>query len=204
MRLEIVWNDVWVVRCIKGHVTQEGPGFGFVQEADGLVGEDLAGVGLCFFGFPQNAAFELAKRSLHWVGHAAGEHRACGLEAFCNGSIAVVPLSADEGGVAPVPEGFRPGRVAHQLFVDSEQGLSGEEHCPGGDACGALHAALHVGPPERHSGAGEFVEVGGLDGRVAVCGDGIGALVVRKEEEDVGPLGWGLGGSGGGRGGKQE
>jgi hypothetical protein len=49
-----------------------------------------------------------------------------------------------------------------------------------------LQPALHVGAFESQAGMGEAVEVGGLDDWITQRGDGVGSLVIGKEEEDVG------------------
>lgn len=116
------------------------------------------------------------------------------LEAAREGGIAVVPLAADEGGVARLAEGFRPRRVAHQLLINVEEVAPGEEHGARGHAGRAVQAALHIGAVEGHTAAHEAVEVRCLDGRVAQRGDGVRALVVGEDEEDIGPGGSSIGG----------
>jgi hypothetical protein len=66
-------------------------------------------------------------------------------------------------------------------------GLAAHQHRPAGHADGAAVAAEDVVAPEAEPARDEAVEVWGADVRIAVGTDGVGPLVVREQEQDVGP-----------------
>ena len=193
-------HDMRVVRSVKGNVAEEGAVRVGLHEADGFIGKGGATVlrGAARVGDP--AVHEVDDVQFHGIAHAAEENGAGALETAREGFGAVVPFAGHEGGV-PVPgEGGGPGLVAEQFFIDVKEVAAGQEHGAGRDAGGAVHAALHIGAVEGEALAGEAVEVGGADDGIAEGGDGIGALVIGEEEEDVRP---GIGGAGGGGEGQQ-
>jgi hypothetical protein len=100
-------------------------------------------------------------------------------------SGSVVPLAAHERGVPGAAERGGPRLGAHQLLVDVEQVLAGEQHRARGDAGRALHPTLHVGARERHAAPREPVEIRCLNDWIAERGDGIGALVIGEQEQHV-------------------
>src|SRR5947208_14643953 len=51
-----------------------------------------------------------------------------------------------------------------------------------------LHGAHAIGARERGAALDEFIEVRRLDVLVAERGDGVGTLVVREKEHDLGPF----------------
>ena len=104
-----------------------------------------------------------------------------------------MPLTRGEGRVTGLAEGVRPGFVFNQLFVDLGERAAREQHRTRRHAGGALIATLHVRAVESHPALHEPIEVRGLDDRIAQGRDGIGALVVGEDEDDIRRLGGGQG-----------
>ncbi len=81
-------------------------------------------------------------------------------------------------------------RLAEGAFdvfgIVAKQGPAAVHHVPAGVTDGGHRRAHAVGVVEHKSTACQFVEVGGLDVRIAQSGDGVGALVVGEEEQHVG------------------
>ena len=183
---EIVGHDVRIVRAVKRHVGEEGAVRLLLDEADRFVGEDFTGVLGAGFGRGDLAIHHVAQFGLHGVCHATGEHGACDLKYTRQRGVAVVPFAAGKSGVAGLREGFGPCFIAHQLLVDVKQVLSREQHGTRWHAGGSAHAALHVGPAESDAAMREAIEIRRLDHRIAQRGDGVRALIIGEEEEDVG------------------
>ena len=66
-----------------------------------------------------------------------------------------------------------------------EEGASGVQHGPAGHADRARCAAGYMRLPERDPPFRQLVEVGRLDPWIAQGADGVEALIVGEEEEDV-------------------
>lgn len=121
------------------------------------------------------------------VGHAAEHHALAVLEGAEPRGLAVVPFAGAEGGVAVLAEKFAHEFLASErLGVHGEPRFSGVEHGAARDADGTAVAAEDVVVAEADAGPREAIDDGSLDVCVAVGGDGVGALVVGEEEEDVG------------------
>ena len=90
-----------------------------------------------------------------------------------------------DGGVELVGEGLNAGQVGVEPGHDDA--AAGGADGVGDEAVGKAHAA-----------GGEAIDVGGLIDLAAVGADGVGGVVVRHDEEDVGSAGGRLGGKGGG------
>lgn len=121
-----------------------------------------------------------------------------GLEGFAGREVGIAALAVMEGSVAGIFEGFgEEGCGRGELFAagrDSEDGAAGHEHRAGGEAHGGDETALGVEVRENESAADKGVEVGGVDFGVVEGTDGVKALVVGIDEEDVGGRGSGEGG----------
>ena len=173
-----------------------------VDKLDGGVGEQLGGEAGAEARAGQFAVGgAVVERDLGVIGHAAEHHALAVLEGAEPGGLAVVPFAGAEGGVAVLAEEFAHEFLAgERLGVHGEPGFSGVEHGAARHADGAAVAAEDVVVAEADAVAGEAVDDGRLDVRVAVGGDGVGALVVGEEEKDVGLRGAGGGGRCGGKG----
>ena len=97
-----------------------------------------------------------------------------------------MPLTRGEGRVTGLAEGVGPGLMLHQFLVDLGERPTGKQHRTRRHARRPLVATLHVGPVERHATLHEAIEVRSLDDRITQGRDGIGALVVGEDEDDVG------------------
>lgn len=159
------------------------------EEVDGGVGEDFGGgAGFGAFGGERLAEREVTDLDGELVGHTAEEDGLAGVEGAGEGVGAVVPFAGDVGTPAVLAQLVGPGGLVAQILAYAEEGTAGEEHGAGGDADGALEAAHDMGFGEGGAGAYEAIEVGGLDARVAEGADGVGALIVGEQEDEVG--GW--------------
>ena len=181
-------NDVRIVRRIERHIAKKRAARVLLEKPDRLIGEDFAGVPGRELRLGELAIGHVAELGLHRVGHAAGEDRTGHLKAAWNGGRPIVPLATHERGIPRATECRGPGFVAQQLFIDPEQRPPGQQHGAGWHAGRSVHPALHVGAVEGEAASHEAVEVWRLDLRIAQRGDGIGALVIGEEQEDVQPV----------------
>lgn len=121
--------------------------------------------------------------------HAAEEDLVAVGEAARIGRALVVPLAGAEGGIARGLEGFAHGRVVGRdllaFAVKVKEGAPGVEHGPAGHADRARSPAWDVGVLEGRASGRQLVEIGRLDPRIAQRADGVEALVVGEEEENV-------------------
>ena len=186
---EIVRHDVRIMRRVERHVCKKRPAFFLrllFQKADRLIRERLARV---LRGRFRNADFSvrhIAEARVHGVCHAAREHRARGLKAALQRGIAIMPFAACECGVARLAERLRP-RLVAQLFIHMEKAAPREQHRARRNARRAIEPALHVGTVEGPAAVHKTVKVRRLDDRVSERRNGIRALVVGENEEDIGP-----------------
>jgi hypothetical protein len=177
-----------------------------IEEADRGVGEQFGGKLFADpFGGECAVGAKIAHGNFCVVRHPAEHDALALLKRAQPGGLAVVPFAGAERGVAVFAEEFAQEFLAgERLGVQGEPRLAGVEHGAARDADGAAVAAEDVVAAEADAGAGEAVDDGRLDVRVAVGGDGVGALVVGEEEEDVGLRGAGGDCAGGGGAGEQE
>ena len=183
------------------------------QELDGGVGEQLRGVGAggdAIEGLEVHlhragagvegmrarlrvdaGGVEAAHRHVPVVVHAAEEDLVAVAEAARVGSAAVVPLAGAEGVVAGAPQQLRQHHVRLRDrgtgVLQVEQGAAGHQHGAARHAHRRHGAAHDVGTGEGGARAHQPVQVGRVDVGVAERADGVEALVVGEEEQDVGP-----------------
>ena len=175
-----------VVRAVERHIAEEGAGLMISQETHCFVGKHRTGMFRSNLRVRQFPIYHIAQRGLERVSHPAGEDSPGALKAQRERLRAVVPFACGKRRVAGLGECRRPGRVPQQLLVRVKQGLPREQHRPGGDARGAVEPALHIGAGKGHALMAQPVQVRRADHRVAERGNGIGALVVVEDEEDIG------------------
>ena len=124
------------------------------------------------------------------VGHAAEVDLVAVLEAAVERLAAVVPLAGAPGVIALGAQRFAEHRVlvrdAAAGVVQMKQGAPRVQHSPARHADRAVSAAGDVGVGERRSPRHEAVDVRRVDGGAAERADGVEALVVGEEDEDVG------------------
>ena len=124
------------------------------------------------------------------VGHATEVDLVAVLEAAVERFAAVVPLAGTPGVVALGPQRLAEHGVlvrdAAAGVVQVEEGPPGVQHRPARHADRPVRAAGDVRVRECRSARHEAVDVRRVDGRAAERADGVEALVVGEEDEDVG------------------
>ena len=126
-------------------------------------------------------------RDLGVVGHAAEEDRPAAGEGPDERRLAVVPLAGRERRVAGLAQHLRQERHAVEVVRDVEPGAAAHQHGAARHADGAAVRAEAVVAAEAGPAPDEPVEVRRPDVRVAPRRDGVGALVVGEQEQDVRP-----------------
>ena len=186
-------HDVRVMRTVEGKIREERLlAILRLQERQGLVGGLFAEVLRTDLARSQFAGREqVAGRRLERIHHPADEEGLGLLEGLRDRRRAIMPLAGGEVSVARRAEGAGPGLVLQQLLVDLRQRAARQQHRPRRHAGRALVAALHVSAGESHAPLHEPIEVRGLDDRITQRRDGVGALVVGEDEDDVRGLGGG-------------
>jgi hypothetical protein len=172
-----------------------------LKEADRGVGEQFGGEFLADALLGEFAVgAEIADGNFFVVRHTAEHDALALLERAEPRGLAVVPFAGAESGVAVFAEEFGQEFLAGEGGgIHREPRLAGHEHGAAGHADGAAVAAHHVVAPKARAVAHEAVDDGRLDVSVAVGADGVGALIVGEENENVG-----LGGRGSGCRGEGE
>ena len=171
---------VFGVGCVEPVVKGEGLILGlFFDEVDAVVDDE--------FGLVANGAVGLFFVEGVSADELVGVEMVGGFEAVVGMSVpftdvagAVVVL-AEEVGVEGF-DSFGAGVVGFAGGAVAASGHAGED----GGATGPADRVADDGIFEAGSFLGEFVDVGGVDIRVAVAAEGAGGLVVGKEEDDVG------------------
>jgi hypothetical protein len=75
--------------------------------------------------------------------------------------------------------------MLQQSLVDLREGSTGEQHRTRRHARGPSVTPLHVGTGEGDPTLHEAIEVRGLDDRIAQRCDGVSALIVSEDEDDI-------------------
>ena len=181
-----------IVRRGEGDVECEGICAALLraQELDGLIGEKLARMKLAR---PRRREFSVRHHIPHGnaevIIHAAEKHAFSIRKARRIRSRTVVPFTTAEGLVAASAENHRPRRRVLELFGNPEERPATQHHRARRHADRALQSAHDIRTREARATRHEAIEVRRLDIRVAERGDGIGAHIVREEEDDVRPWG---------------
>ena len=157
------------------------------EEAHRGVGELLAGELLRDPAVDDLAVAHVGHRDLGVVRHAAEEDGPAVGEGPHEGRLAVVPLAGGERLVAASPQDLRQERHPLEVVRDVEPGAPAHEHGAAGHAHGAAVRAEAVVAAEAGPAPDEPVEVRRPDVRVPPRGDGVRALVVGEQEQDVRP-----------------
>ena len=129
------------------------------------------------------------------VGHAAEHDLVAFGETPVEGLATVVPLAGTPGPVALASQRLPEHRVllgdAAAGVAQVEQRSTRVQHGPARHADGAMGAAGNVRVCESRAPGDQAVDVRRRNGTVAECADGVEALVVGEEQQDVGLLCWG-------------
>ena len=102
--------------------------------------------------------------------------------------MSIVPFPDGVGRVAGFAQALREGGESFPVsrIFDPVPMAPGHKHAATGDADGSAIAACAVVAREAEAVGGQPVQVGGLYVLVAVGADGVGPLIIGKEEDDVG------------------
>jgi hypothetical protein len=120
------------------------------------------------------------------ITHSTKEDRAAKLKHAQRRLRAIVPLASHERRVTAIREHLRPGRLAGEVLLDSKERASGHEHCTRGNADSTLHRTHAIHASESCPLRSESVEARCSGVRVAEHADGVSALIVTEEEENIG------------------
>lgn len=96
-----------------------------------------------------------------------------------------MPFSGGECGVSVFAEAFREGFGALQIHFDSKIGLSAHHHGAAGLADCAVHGTHAVVSPEAEAFGDKAVDVRCVDVWISIGANGVCALVIGEDEEDV-------------------
>lgn len=178
-----------IMRCREGDICEER----FVaivtsKEFDHGIREQLAGRLLARANLGQLAVgAKVPDRHLGVIRHAAEEDVLSLLEGPQPGRLTVVPLACAERDVAVLLKDLRqqPG-ILDRDGVHMEPGLAAHQHCPAGHADGAAIAPKTVIGPKAEARDRQPVYVWSPNARITMGRDGVGTLVIREKEQDIG------------------
>ena len=127
------------------------------------------------------------------IAHAAEENRPAAAEAARVGSAIIVPFADADGRVAGFSKLFRPERRAGrdvarvQRCEGTVEASARKEHGAARDADRSDRRSHAERVSESEAAVNEAVEIRSFDVAVPECGDGVEALIVTQEEQDVRP-----------------
>ena len=186
----------WVMGGGERDVGEEGTIGGLLlEEADGGVGEQLARKPRTGLLGGQLSVDETSQRHLGVVRHSAKHHLAALLKRPLPRVGPVVPFARCKRGVALPAEMFGQQQLGLEIWgVNLGPGATGHQHGPTGNAHRAVVRAQRIGPSKAVAPLHQRVDVGRIDERIAVGGDGVGPHIVGEQHQHVGTVGrqrWG-------------